>query len=69
MCVGTCYQTCKEPFKANCLRRLKDGRVINLDTPEYLYEANLLNANKVGEILVTLEGQVTEGPKWIVRPL
>jgi hypothetical protein len=48
---------------------LKDGRVIKLDTPKYLYEADLLNANKVGEIVVTPEGQVTEGPKWIVRPL
>jgi hypothetical protein len=48
---------------------LKDGRVIKLDTPKYLYEADLLNGNKVGEIVVTPEGQVTEGPKWIVRPL
>ena len=48
---------------------LKDGRVITLDTPECLYEADLLNGNKVGEIVVTPEGQVTEGPKWIVRRL
>jgi hypothetical protein len=37
--------------------------------PQYLYEADLLrslNANKVGEIVVAGEGQVTEGPKWIV---
>jgi len=30
---------------------LKDGRVIKLDTPKYLYEAYLLNGNKVGEIV------------------
>ena len=48
---------------------LKDGRVIKLDTPKYLYEADLLNGNKVGEIVITPEGQVTEGPEWIVRPL
>jgi len=34
--------------------------VIKLDTPKYLYEADLLNGNKVGEIVVTPEGQVTE---------
>ena len=48
---------------------LKDGRVIKLDTPKYLYEPDVLNGNKFGEIVVTPEGQVTEGPKWIVRPL
>ena len=37
--------------------------------PQYLYKADLLNGNKVDEIVVTLEGQVTEGPKWILRPL
>jgi hypothetical protein len=41
----------------------------SLDTPKYLYEADLLNGNKVGEIVVTPEGQVTEAPKWIVSPL
>gem|GEM_PF-5725986 len=37
--------------------------------PQYLYEAGTLNGNMVGEIAVTPEGQVTEGPKWIIRPL
>jgi hypothetical protein len=48
---------------------LKDGRVIKLDTRKYLYEADLLNGNKVGEIVVTPEGQPTEEPRSIVRPL
>ncbi|HSE30266.1 MAG TPA: hypothetical protein VLA93_01690 [Pyrinomonadaceae bacterium] len=48
---------------------LKDGKVIKLDTAKNRYEADLLNGNKVGEIVVTPEGQFTEGPKWIVEPL
>ena len=39
--------------------------VIKLDTSKYLYEADLLNSNKVGEIVVTSEGQVTEGPSGL----
>jgi hypothetical protein len=49
------------PIKAGCRGsedscrmsgfELKDGRVIKLDTPKYLYEAYLLNGNKVGEIV------------------
>ena len=61
--------TIKQSARDEVRNELKDGRVIKLDTLKYLYEADLLNGNKVGEIVVTPEGQVTEGPKWIVRPL
>jgi hypothetical protein len=43
---------------------LKDGKVIKLDSPKYAYEADLVKGNQVGEVVVTPEGQVTEGPKW-----
>ena len=61
--------TIKQIARGEVRNELKDGRVIKLDTPKYLYEADLLNGNKVGEIVVTPEGQVTEGPKRIGRPL
>ena len=61
--------TIKQIARGEVRNELKDGKVIKLDTPKYLYEAALLNGNKVGEIMVTPEGQVTEGRKWIVRPL
>lgn len=61
--------TIKQIARDEVRNKLKDGRVIKLDTPKYLYEAVLLNGNKVGIIVVTPEGQVSEGPKWIVRPL
>jgi predicted lipoprotein with Yx(FWY)xxD motif len=43
---------------------LKDGKVTKLDSPKYAYEADLVKGNKVGEVVVTPDGQVTEGPKW-----
>jgi len=61
--------TIKQIARDEVRNELRDGRVIKLDTPKYLYEADLLNGNKVGETVITPEGQVTEEPKWIVRPL
>lgn len=43
---------------------LKDGKVTKLDAPKFAYEADLVLGNKVGEVVVTPEGQITEGPKW-----
>jgi hypothetical protein len=57
---GTIKQIARDEVRAE----LKDGRIIKLDTPKYLYEADLVKGNKVGEVVVTPEGQVTEGPKW-----
>ena len=50
----------KEEIRAE----LKDGKVIKLDSPKYAFEADLQKGNKVGEVVVTPEGQITEGPKW-----
>jgi hypothetical protein len=44
------------------------GSLIELRQPRES-EADLLNGNKVGEIVVMPEGHVTEGPKWVLRPL
>ena len=43
---------------------LKAGKITKLDSPKYAYEADLAKGNKVGEVVVTAEGQITEGPKW-----
>jgi hypothetical protein len=50
----------KEEIRAE----LKAGKIIKLDSPKYAYEADLTKGNKVGEMVVTAEGQITEGPKW-----
>jgi uncharacterized membrane protein YkoI len=43
---------------------LKDGQIIKLSSPRYVYEAELQKDNQVAEIEVTPEGQVIESPKW-----
>jgi hypothetical protein len=50
--------------KDEVLAELKSGSVIKLETPKYLYEADLVKNNQVAEIQVSPEGQVTEAPKW-----
>jgi uncharacterized membrane protein YkoI len=57
---GTIKQVAKDEVRAE----LKDGKIIKLDTPKYLYEAELEKGNQVAEIEVTAEGQVTEAPQW-----
>jgi len=44
--------------------QLKEGKVIKLDTPKYVYEADLVQGDKVAEIQVDPDGQVIEAPKW-----
>ena len=56
--------TIKQVAKDEVRAELKKGKVIKLDTPRYLYEADLVKGNKVAEIEVSSEGQVTEAPKW-----
>src|SRR5262245_47057743 len=43
---------------------LKDGQIIKLSSPRYVYEAELQKDNQVAEIEVTSEGQVIESPEW-----
>ena len=40
------------------------GLAFKLPTPKYFFEAELEKGNQVGEIEVTPEGQITEGPEW-----
>jgi hypothetical protein len=60
---GKIKQIAKDEVRAE----LKEGKVIKLDTPKYLYEADLVKGNQVAEIEVSPEGQVTEAPKWRTR--
>ena len=52
--------TIKQVAKDEIRAELKDGSVIKLDTPKYLYEADLVKGNQVAEIQVSPEGQITE---------
>jgi hypothetical protein len=60
---GKIRQIAKDEVRAE----LKDGNVIKLDMPKYLYEADLVKGNQVAEIQVSADGQVVEAPKWRTR--
>lgn len=57
---GKITQIAKDEIRAE----LKDGNVIKLATPKYMYEADLIKGNQIAEIQVSPDGQVTEAPKW-----
>lgn len=40
------------------------GELIKLESPKYVYEAELVKDNQKGEIAVTAEGQIVEELKW-----
>jgi hypothetical protein len=50
--------------KGEIYAELKDGQIIKLSSPRYVYEAELQKVNQVAEIEVTSEGQVIESPQW-----
>lgn len=54
----------KQIAKGEVRAELKDGQIIKLASPKYFFEAELEKGNQVGEIEVTPEGQITEGPEW-----
>jgi len=57
---GAIKQVAKDEIRAE----LKEGKIIKLDTPRYIYEADLVKGGKVAEIQVSPEGRVIEAPKW-----
>ncbi len=54
----------KQVAKGEIRAELKDGQIIKLASPRYVFEAELEKGNEVGEIEVTPEGQIIEGPEW-----
>lgn len=43
---------------------LKEGKIVKLASPRYVYEAELEKGDQVAEIEVSSEGQVIEAPLW-----
>lgn len=54
----------KQITKGEIRAELKDGQIIRLDSPRYVYEAELEKGNQMAEIEVSSEGQVIEAPVW-----
>ena len=60
---GKIKQIAKDEIRAE----LKEGKVIKLATPKYVYEADMVKGDQAGEVQVSPEGRVTEGPEWRKR--
>lgn len=54
----------KQVSKGEIHAELRNGQVIKLTSPRYVYEAELQKGNEVAEVEVTSEGQVIEAPEW-----
>ena len=54
----------KQVAKGEIRAELKDGKIIKLDSPRYVYEAELEKENQVAEIEVSSDGKVIEAPRW-----
>ena len=54
----------KQVAKGEIHAELKDGQIIKLDSPRFVYEAELEKENQVAEIEVSSDGRVIEAPRW-----
>ena len=54
----------KQIAKSEIRAELKDGQIIRLASPRYVYEAELEKGGQAAEIEVSSEGQVIEAPVW-----
>ena len=54
----------KHVAKGEIRAELKAGQIIKLDSPRYVYEAELEKGKQVAEIEVSSDGTVIEAPRW-----
>ena len=54
----------KQIAKDEIYAELKEGQIIKLESPKYVYEAELVKGTQVAEIEVTADGKIIEAPAW-----
>jgi len=54
----------KHVAKGEIRAELKNGQIIKLDAPRYVYEAELEKGKQAAEIEVSSDGKVIEAPSW-----
>ena len=54
----------KQVVKGEIRAELRDGQIVKLTSPRYVYEAELVKGNQRAEIEVTPDGQIIEAPDW-----
>lgn len=61
---ATIKQLEKSEVRAEIKKEGEKGRIVKLDSPRYVYEAELVKGNQRGEIQVAADGKVIEALKW-----
>lgn len=54
----------KSEVRAEIRKESEKGTIVKLATPKYVYEAELVQGEKRGEVQVAPDGKIVEGPKW-----
>jgi len=54
----------KSEIRSEIKKEGEKGTIVKLDTPRYVYEAELVKGNQTGEIGVDADGNITEPLKW-----
>jgi hypothetical protein len=54
----------KSEIRAEIKTEGAKGSIVKLAAPKYVYEAELVQGEKRGEVQVTPDGKIVEGPKW-----
>jgi uncharacterized membrane protein YkoI len=64
---ATIKQIEKSEIRAEIKREGEKGRLVKLDNPRYVYEAEFKKGNQSGEIQVAPDGKIVEALKWRTR--
>lgn len=64
---ATIKQLEKSEVRAEIKKEGEKGTIIKLDSPKYVYEAELVKGNQRGEIQVAADGKVIEALKWNIK--
>jgi hypothetical protein len=64
---ATVKQVEKSEVRAEIKKQGEMGKIVKLAAPKYVYEAELVQGEKRGEVQVAPDGTIVEGPKWGVE--
>jgi len=64
---STIKQVEKSEVRAEIKKEGEKGKIVILDSPRYVYEAELVKGNQTGEIEVDAEGKVIAALKWNIK--
>lgn len=64
---ATIKQLEKSEVRAEIKKEGEKGRIVKLDKPTFVYEAELVKGNQTGEIQVAPDGKIVEAIKWSAK--